>query len=217
MLRHLILVLRLLPPVATGWLLAQHLSPWAAIGLSFVTAAALCLTGFACLRQVRVGELSWRNHLAGWLLPWGYRLGRGQLARIVVISWLVWSLLATAAVWAGGARWPDAADTVPTAVASGPDAPGSVLLLLAWIVDGVLLWLVLGAGGGIGFANAQDRTRLRVVLVLGALLVGSLVLFFTAHVTLALWVAGGPPLLVGLCYGVFMGVVVLAGRKARWN
>ena len=43
--------------------------------------------------QTAINEVSWKNHVAGWLIPWGYMIAPKSLATITTISGLVWSAL----------------------------------------------------------------------------------------------------------------------------
>lgn len=216
MLLHLLLrPLPLALPIATGWLLGRNLDRWQALGGCAVIAAVLAAVGLLVLRSVRVQELSWRNALAGVLLPWGYRFG-GQLGAIVGTSWLVWSLLAGATVLCTAAvdGSPAATATATAAATSASPVVGglSFLLLLGWIVNGGLLLYTLGH-------RSRSRSLQQLQLLVVAVLVASVALHCTGHSELATLLAGGPPLVLGLAYGGYLGLMVLwlFSKNKRWN
>lgn len=211
---------RLLPAavvvaIATGFaLLMPLLAAWAtttAIG------GALAVTGAMLLRSAQVGQITWRNRAAGFLLPWGYVLGRGKLPGIVIACTAIWSALAAAVLLSlvETANVPSPTPVVAPVAAAGASTPW---LLLAWIVDGACLCYLLGTLTKYFAPHAQvTRTQLKLVLVLVTMLAGSVVLHLAGHTWLALLVAGGPVALVGGAYGLFLGVILLFGRNVRWN
>ena len=211
MVLHLLLrPLPLLLPIAASWWLVRTVGPWQAVLANAVLAALLVASGVLLLRTTRVGELSWRNRLAGVLLPWGYRFS-GHLPAIAGTSWLVWTLLAVATALCTNAI--DFEDPAAAAAASAadPSIGGlSFLLLLAWIGNGGLLLQTLGNRGG-------SRSLRRLQALFAVMLAVSIVLRCTGHTGFATLLAGGPPLAIGLVYGGYFGLLLLAGRNARWN
>lgn len=207
--------LSLILPLLVGWALIQNLPRWLALLTAAIIAAILSLAGALLLRSCPLGQITWRNRLAGWLLPWGYTLGGGQLGGIALASAAVWTLLAAGAIFA---------TTVPPAAATpaGQGAPAAPIsawwLLLAWIVDGggvlYLLGIALknslrGSGGG--------ATVRKLLLILVGMLVASLALQLSGYPGLAVLIAGGPPLVIGGFYGLFVLAMLTFGRNARWN
>src|SRR5688500_10883827 len=83
---------------AAAYGLAVELGPWPAGLTCAVVAAVACAAGTILLRTSGVGRVTWRNHLAGYLIPWGWRLNRGKLWPLPVISWAVWTAACGAAV-----------------------------------------------------------------------------------------------------------------------
>lgn len=213
---------RLLPAavvvaIATG--LARVLPLLGAWATTTAIGGALAVTGALVLRSARVGQITWRNRVAGLLLPWGYVLGRGKLPGIVLACTAIWSALAAAVLLslAGTAVVPNAG-AAPTPVAPANGGSSSPWLLLAWIVDGACLLYLLGMLTKYFAPHAQvTRSQLKLVLVLVVMIVGSIVLHLAGYAGPALLVAGGPVALVGGAYGLFLGVILLFGRNVRWN
>jgi hypothetical protein len=82
-----------------------------------------CVGATALLKSAPLGQVTWRNYPAGYLLPWGYILGRGQLPGIVATSWAIGTLIAIAVciLTTAPAATPDAtslaaATTIPVTV-----------------------------------------------------------------------------------------------------
>lgn len=202
--------------------LALKLGPWKAIaiwaaGVAVVDAAVALLMH----RQSPPEKISWINYVAGVVLPWGYRIGRGKLWPIVVTSWAIWMLLGAAVIVATVAS---AAESEVAAAAHAPARRGPLvmtLLCLAWLVDGGVLLRCIGLLATSANARHMMRSLAVPMLVLAGILVASIALVVTnctaAAARVALLIAGGPPLLVGLGYGAFVLVILTVGRKARWN
>jgi hypothetical protein len=54
------------------------MSPWLAWLATIGGGALLAVVGALVLRTTKVGDMTWKNTLAGHLLPWGYHLGVRQ-------------------------------------------------------------------------------------------------------------------------------------------
>lgn len=212
-------VVVVLAAVAACALMARRIGPWKALGWWAVIFGVLCAgIAFAVSRQPP-GKVTVLNYLMGYILQWGYRIGRGKLVNITAISWSIWMLLGMAAVFAAQIH----ANTFASAAAE-PHARGMVLmalLALAWIVDGAALFYILGNGIFNGGAARQPGSLWVVAAILLAMILGSAGLVIASHsrsaALAALLLAGGPILLVGVFYGLFMVVIVMSGRKTRWN
>lgn len=208
---------RLLPVavvVAVTLGMRAMLSPWYAFAATTAAGATFAALGALVLRATRVGEVTWRNRLAGFLLPWGYFLGRGQLPGIVLGCVLVWAALAGAVLLGHGVQ-----PAAPIGAQPANVAPGlSWWLLIAWIVDGACLIYMIGMlRKHFVPASQVTRTQGKLVLLLVAMLAGSIALHLGGNGGLALTVAGGPTLLVGGGYGLFLGFILVFGRNMRWN
>ncbi|MGH7712613.1 MAG: hypothetical protein ACREOG_15080 [Gemmatimonadaceae bacterium] len=120
-----------------------------------------------------------------------------------VISWLVWMLLGAAII----------------GVTQFRSQPRHVLMILAWTVDVAALFYVLGVIGTNRGSGTMPSTLLMLAAVLVGMIAGSAALWWyigtdPARVA-ALALAGGPPLVIGVGYGFFVAVTLIAG--GRWN
>lgn len=203
--------------------LTRRLGPWKAL-CWWVGGMALICAGIAlAIRGQEAGRITPLNYLMGYILQWGYRLSNGQLSGIAAISWGIWVLLGAAAIVAAQLHVNvNAAGSLAAAAEwRGPGMVVFSLLAISWIVDGGALLFLLQT-----FMTSQDGTRL---LASAAPVMGGLLLILLTSIALAtLWrsplaayaaliVAGGPPLLVGIGYGVFVLIIVVSGGHARWN
>ena len=197
-----------------AWTLSNRLGPWAGLVAWAALMAVACALGAWLLKSSPVGRVTWRNHVAGYLIPWGYRLGRGKLAPITVAAWAIWVLIGAAAVLLFGRSGE------PTgAAATDRSTATTVLLFATWVLYGGCLIYLLGvllneyrSSGGRG-----ARSVLTMAGVLVALVVISAAFWISGRPGWALLAAGGPPAVVGGGYGLFLVAILLLGRKARWN
>lgn len=223
--KHLVYYLRQLfliaVPLATGYWLLEVLSPWLAVVAAAAIAVGTCGLGALLLRSTVTGSITWRNHLAGWLLPWGYFLGRGQLPGITAACSTIWTLLATSSIVARATSAAPTAALPATAAATAatpaePTMPW--LLVVAWVVNGAaMLYLLKTVLTAFGPGTRAGMSLWRFIAVLAALIAGSVVLQLSGNTGLATLVAGGPPLLVGGFFGLWMLAMIVFGRNARWN
>lgn len=215
-------------PVLVCILLARELGAWGALGIWAGGMALVCAATAAMLRRAPAEKVTWVNRMAGFVLPWGYYIGRGKLPRIAMFSWLGWVALGAAVVTLTSLNVdsppPPEAAAMPEAGASGEANEAwatvlRVLLLIAWLVDGAALMLIVGN-------QARYRMPLKssvmtiVAILAGLIAVSAALAFFGGSIwTLlaAVIVAGGPPAMVGLFYGFFILVVLVFGRNTRWN
>ncbi|MBN9520167.1 hypothetical protein J0H58_16835 [bacterium] len=183
--------------------LAEWLGTPAFAAIWVATTGAGCALGAALLRTSEIGRVTWRNRAAGYLIPWGWRLNRGRLWPVPLISWAVWAAI-------GGAVF---------LLRSGPaeEQPGlRIALFAAWVVDAAALLFVLGS-----IRQATPGSRVgslwRLTAILAGLILTSVGLYLGGMTLAALAVGGGPPAVVGGCALLFVGLVVTIGRNARWN
>lgn len=181
--------------VALGTVGAARYGVWVALGFAIAAAALVSLVGAALLRTSVIGQVTWRNVAAGWLLAWGFVFGGGSLPRIATHS-------AACLVLMGA-----------IGALSSPEVP----LAIAWALDAVvLLTLVRAFRAQSGSASAR-RQLLRPLLLLLGLAVAGGVLLLDGRPQAAAWVAGGPLIFVGVVYGAWVLVMITAGRNGRWN
>jgi hypothetical protein len=174
-----------------------------------VIMAILCGVSGAILRSARIGQITWKNRQAAYLLPWGYALSRGKLPAIVANAWLGWTLIGVGVALA-------------TALADRDAATGTQfwrwLLLAAWAVNVSAMLAVLGVlVKHFTLTSSSGRSLTTIIAVLVLLLLGSIALHAQGYTRLATAVAGGPLLIVGIGYGALVLLIVTVGRNARWN
>lgn len=169
--------------------------------------AIACVVGVWLLRTSAIGRVTWKNRVAAYLIPWGWQFGDGRLGRVAVLSWCGWVAIATGVIV-----------LMPPAEAAAPGYGWRVALGTVWAVDAGALAYVAGTiHRHFSFTTGRGGHSLRVV---GAVLVGLLTtsgaFYALGWPYLAVAVAGGPPLVVGVGYGLFLGMLIVFGR-GRWN
>lgn len=172
-------------------------------------AAVACVAGAVLLRTSAVGRITWKNWTAAYLMPWGARLCGGVLWPIPVTSWCVWMAVAAAVfvLTPGPGEEP----------VEAAEAVRRVALGTAWVIDGgALLYLVGTIRQHYTVTSRSGRSLFTICAVLVGLIVVSAVFHLLGLPYLALLVAGGPPLVVAVGYGLFVGMM-LAFSNGRWN
>jgi hypothetical protein len=187
------------------YVLAESFGPSIALLLWGGIAAVGCCVGTVLLRTSEVGEISWRNRAAGYLIPWGWRLNRGALWPVPLLSWVVWMAIGAAAVL----LWPATAE-------DGPGVWVRIALFGSWVVDAAALVSLLGT-----IRQATPGSRVgslwKLVAVITLLIGASVGLYVGGLTTAALVLGGGPPAFVGGCAGLIALVFMTVGRNTRWN
>jgi|KBSMisStaDraftv2_1062788.scaffolds.fasta_scaffold152257_3 hypothetical protein len=164
--------------------------------------AALCGFGALLLSRQPVGVATASGQLGAAILRWGYKVGRGQLPGIVVVSWLIWVALGAAVM----------AVTLFRAEALTP------WMILAWTIDGLALIYLIGV-----MTTRSGRTRIALLTpllaVLGMIgLSGALWRAGTESAReTALLIGGAPIPLLAAGYGLMMAAMMLGGRKGGWK
>ncbi|HEU5155115.1 MAG TPA: hypothetical protein VFU03_10325, partial [Gemmatimonadales bacterium] len=128
---------------ALRWGLPLGLAVWSGL------AAALCGLGALLLSRQPVGVSTASGQLGAAVLRWGYKVGRGQLPGIVLVSWLIWVALGAAVM----------ALTIFRTQGLTP------WMILAWTIDGVALLYLIGL-----MAIRSGRTRSALLMPLLAVL-----------------------------------------------
>lgn len=193
-----------------GVLLANRFGLWTAAPAWSLGMLIACSAAAFLLSRQPVGSRNAINQLAGWLLPWGWRLTQGLLARMVAVSSLVWALQGTAAAALAAAGEPDGQQNSSIAL--------KAMLYLAWLILG---WGVLYLLG-VMVSNRRVSPPLVVpTLILVGLIAASAAVFLRAPsrgtLISAVLLAGGPIAVIGVGYGFFVGVLLIAGRKTNWR
>jgi len=181
---------------ALRWGLPLGLAVWSGL------VAALCGLAALLLSRQPVGVATVSGQLGVALLRWGYKVGRGQLPGIVVVSWLIWVILGAAVM----------------ALTTFRSDPLTRWMIVAWTIDGLALIYLIGL-----IATRTGRTR-------GTLLTPLLAVLAMIAVSGALWQRGTESarenaLLIGAApipilaagYGLMMAAMLLGGRKGGWK
>ncbi|AWM40211.1 hypothetical protein GobsT_13420 [Gemmata obscuriglobus] len=185
--------------------LAEGLGAGPALLLWAAAAAGACVLGAVLLRVSAVGRITWRNRAAGYLIPWGWRLNRGRLWPVAVVSWVVWVAVGAAALLLR-----------PSPGEDGPAVGVRIALFAAWAVDAAALVFILGSirqatpGGRVG-------SLWKLVAVIAGLVGASVALHLGDLSRAALLLAGGPPAVLIVIAALFVGLMMTVGRNARWN
>jgi hypothetical protein len=186
---------------AAAYVLAVEFGHWPAALTCAAGAAVVCIIGAALLRTSTIGQVTWRNRLAGYLIPWGWRLNRGRLWPAAVFSWVVWAAVCGAAVLLRSDE---------------PSLGVRAALLTAWLIDASALVFLLGT-----IVQATPGSRVgsvwKLVAVITGVLCASVGLYVTGQTTVALIVGGGPPALIGGVFGLVLLIFATVGRNTRWN
>lgn len=168
----------------------------------------MCVVGVVLLRTSAVGRVTWKNYVAGYLAPWGVRIGGGKLWPIAVVSWVVWLAI-------GGGVF---TLTPETGELTGGDITLRVLLGVSWAVCGYAIgYLIATRVRSFPAGSSSGRRLLLLSAVVAGLLAASVALHLFGFTLLALIGCGGPVLLIGGGYGLFVLVLVVFGRGSRWN
>lgn len=195
-------------------LLDRRLGPARALLTVAGVAAVLCLLGVVLLRVRQGAPINWCNRLVGHLLPWGYRLGRGRLGFIALLSWAGWVAIA-----------------LLTLVATRPGAAVDVAhgggAWVGWLT--LATWLVLGlAALTMGYhwmerrrARSPGGDRLATVALTAAGLMAASMALYAAGWPFAALLVGGLPIVIACGPVAVMLLVVLgyavAGKPLRWQ
>lgn len=216
--RYVTMVLKIIVILAAAGacaMLAGRFGPWKALGMWAAIWGVLCVGIALAVSRQPAGRITVLNLLMGYILQWGYRIGRGKLSNITLISWCVWMLLGGAAILATRVHLDSAAES------QARSKMVMVLLVLSWIIDGAALFYILGIIFSQGRSGRQLGVLGPVAGILLLMILGSaaLVVFNSSAgaAMTALLLAGGPMLLLGLFYAIFVVVIVVCGRKTRWN
>lgn len=210
--------LRFSLPLAIGWLLGRAYSMPMAAGFAGALAVVLPTAGALLLRTLQVGRMDWRNYAAGWLMPFGYALGRGKLVPMAAWCVVIWFALAACGVLLAQpaiAAPPAPAD--PTGATVAPSWPWPALVA-GWLVLGTaFLHLFTTLRKNFSPGSRQGRSLLKVMAVVVGLVAASVALHVCGFTGTAALVALGPPGALGTLFGLWFLLLITFGRNARWN
>lgn len=208
--------LRYSVPAAIGWLLGRQFAPGMALALCAALAVLVPTAGALLLRTLKVGQVDWRNYLSGWLLPFGYTLGRGKLLGIALACIPIWFGVAASGVMLAQPAVA-APTTAPQATAATPTWAWPALIA-GWVVLGTAFVHLLGVlTKNFTVSSSSGRHLLKVMAVALGLIAVSAALHAYGYTGTAALVACGPPLAIGTLFGLWVLVLVTFGRNARWN
>jgi hypothetical protein len=225
-LRKVLMHIRKIPLICAGawitWLLAARLGPWFGLAAWAIVMGVLCTTIAYILRHGPVGMITWRNRLAGYVIPWGYRLGRGKLAPITIIAWSIWVGIgvATILVFRLNAPGANVAATGASAAASdsGRHPVLGAILLATWIFYGAMIVRQLGyIFYQFRTYSSGRRTMIQVTVIMVAIIATTGGLWLAGRHASAVWLAAAPLLIIGAGFGVVILAFLIFGRNMRWN
>jgi hypothetical protein len=201
------------------WVLTPRLGFWMTLGLWTLVSGVVCLASALVLRSAGVGQMGWKNYQAGFFLQFGYAIGKGMLPGITLVSWLVWTLIGLAAALAASRNLiaPSTPD-LPGPPAAAAGVLGSILLMLAWVIDGgIILYTVGVIAKNFQLRSQQAKHLLAIIGILLAVMGISLFAWRRGYTYTAALIAGGPPLALGVFFGLYVLIILTAGKNARWN
>lgn len=205
--------------VLAGWMLVPMMGAWPTLGLAALIAGVSVLVGGYLLKTSTLSTVTWKNRVAGYTIPWGWTLANGLLGRAMVASFVVWIALAGVGVLlrAGPTVQPFATSTHSATFWNLI----TLLLAVAWLVDGAALLYFVGVKVKSGPGNSSHhKTIFKAIALASTLLVVSVTLYLLGWPVTALIVAGGPPAAIASVYGLFLGVIfclMASGKKIHWN
>ena len=208
--------LRFSLPLAVGWLLGRTYGMPMALGCSGALAVALPTAGALLLRTVPVSKMDWRNHLAGWLMPFGYVLGRGKLGAIAAWCAVIWFALAACGVLL--TQPTIAAPQAPAVAAAAGPSWSWPALVAGWLVLGTaFVHLLTTLRKNFSPGSQSGRSLVKIMAVIVGLAGASVALHVSGFTGTAALVALGPPAAVGTLFGLWVLMLLTLGRNARWN
>jgi hypothetical protein len=168
--------------------------------------AVLCAGGAILLVRQPIGISTSMGKVGGSFVRWGLRAGHGRLIPAVAISWLIWTTLGCAVIGITLAR----------------AEPRAMLMLLAWTVDVMALFYILGLVlTNLGSGGPSAGILLIVAASLIAVIALSVISWRSAESdtaqSMALLLGGGPLALLGIGSGIMLVISVGGGRRMSWH
>lgn len=201
-----------------------------AVGLMVVSAivTATTLEAGSLLRRVQTGSVTWKNRLAGLLLPWTFLVGGGQLSSLLIKNAIAGLVFAALMVICDRAIVPSTSS--PTGQAGNFQHPSWIEAALGWMTAACWIALIVGwvwilrsysrGHAGIRGILSAPRGVLVAILIPPAAVAASAGLLAGGWRGAALTVAALPLLVVAFPV-VLMAIVVaahaLTGKPMRWN
>jgi hypothetical protein len=203
--------------------LNSRFGPWTAVGLWSAGAGFLCGLVALLMHRQPMGRVTIVNYAAGVVLPWGYRIGRGKLPPIVLLSWAGWTSLGAAFIIARMRGWNGFINQAGTPQTGEYHRAMvmTILLVASWVIDAAVVlrlitFLVMRAN-----PNPIPPGTFGPILGILAILAASVALTIFGHSALtsnlALLLTGGPILLIAGGYALVLLAMLTFGRHTRWN
>jgi hypothetical protein len=208
-------------------LLLRWFGLWTGMAIYVAIVLAGSLSAWQLLSSSEIGTATWKNVVAGWLLPWTSLMGGGSLTAL-----LIKNALASIVFGIGIALCLELNLLEPAPSADAPSgekaswllrvlvwltAAGWITLLTGWI------WLMKSSSSGRSepISTLILHNRLAIPLLIPpVVLIASVVLQFFGHYWLALsvvWIPLGIILLPVILMALALIAHTLAGKPIRWN
>jgi hypothetical protein len=190
----------------TTWLLMAALATTCGFQLDFpvalaawaAAAAVACAGGAFLIFRQPIGIATLGGHFGCSVVRWGFRAGQGKLVPATLISWLIWLVLGSALI--GAIHFPNA-----------------LPIILVWMGDSLGLCYVLGVTMANRRSGRVAPALVKFALCLVGLIAGSAYLWVEAGTdgarAIAVALAGGPPLFVGIGYGFVFAMGLFGNRR----
>lgn len=130
-----VLTLALQALIAIG--LSRYLGPVAGVGVYAALVVATVLMAGGLIRLSPVGVVTWKNRVAGLLLPWSMIVGGGTMKALLIKNILAGTLLGILAVTADALIGNDLLTDAP----DGAQTPGWVATIVLWVT--VACWIIM--------------------------------------------------------------------------
>lgn len=192
--------------IVAGYFLTRRFGPAAGMGIAAGASTVASLLAMLLLRYSPLGRVNYLNHIAGYLMPWGAKFGRGALWQFALGSGTIWVLLALIGAMLALAP-------------SGTSTAALVALGFGWLLDGIAAAFIVGAivQRRESLLSTANRSMLTIVGVVLAVLAISAATLYSGWPALAAVIAVAPLAIVGVPYAIFIGIIVSQGKNFRWN
>jgi len=206
--------------------LTRQLGPIAGVGAFAALVVAAVLLAGGLIRHAPIDRVTWRNRVAGLLLPWSMILGGGSLKALLIKNMVAGTLFGICVITIDALNL----KPIPTPATDAPAYPGwtqtlvFVLTVASWITLLIAwLWILRIHLGKISEPISTIILHRRVKFVLLAppiAIAASIALRYFSYNLAALLIVG-LPLLIVLGPLLLMTLLLLSyamrGKPIRWN
>jgi hypothetical protein len=192
--------------ILAGYHLTRRFGPGTAMAVAAGASLLASLLAMLLLRFSPLGRVNILNRIAGYLMPWGAKFGRGALWQFALGSGTIWVLLALIGVM------------LALAPAGTPTA-ALIALGIGWLIDGIAAAFIAGAivqRRESLLSNANRSMLVILGVVLGVIGYSAANLYWGWPV-LAAVIAIAPFVILGTPYLIFIGIIVAQGKNFRWH